>query len=96
MKHSLCLALILLTGCALMPTAEPPVGPPVPAPANDTCGAGAHEALIGRDATALERVLILGQVRIIRPGQPVTMDYRAERINFNIGADETIVRITCG
>jgi len=96
MKQGLCLALILLAGCAQLPNDAPPAGPPVPPPANDTCGAGAHGALIGQDVTALERVLILGQVRIIRPGQPVTMDYRAERINFNIGADETIVQITCG
>ena len=90
------LALALLAGCAEMPAVNVPTGPPVPPPEQDSCGAGPYAYLVGQPATALERVLIMRQVRIIRPGQPVTMDFRPERINFGIGSDETIIRITCG
>ena len=68
---------------------------PLPTPAQDTCNASAYSHLIGQDVTALERVMLLGQVRIIRPGQAVTMDFRPDRINFNVGADERITSIHC-
>ena len=70
--------------------------PNLPANQDDTCGATQHADLIGQDATALERVLILGMVRVTRPGDMVTMDFRAERINFKIDAAENIEAITCG
>lgn len=83
-------ALCVLTACA-----QP--GPPtLPDPAEDSCGGAPHAALVGQDATALERVLIIGPVRVIRPGMAVTMDYRPDRINFEIGQDGRIVRIYCG
>ncbi|NBD30972.1 MAG: hypothetical protein GVY31_13155 [Alphaproteobacteria bacterium] len=83
-------ALCVLTACA-----QP--GPlTLPDPAEDSCGAAPHAALVGQDATALERVLIIGPVRVIRPGMAVTMDYRPDRINFEIGQDGRIVRIYCG
>lgn len=85
---------LILTGCT--GDTRPPPGPVVPPTETDSCGAAQYAGLIGQDATALERVLILGQVRVIRPGDAVTMDYRPERINFEIDAGERIARITCG
>jgi hypothetical protein len=87
-----------LAACAPMPAA-PPVsspGPSVPDAANDTCNAGANAALIGQPATALERVLIMAPVRIIRPGDAVTMDFMESRINFELDQFDRIVRIFCG
>ena len=69
---------------------------PDPLPENDTCNAAPRAALIGQDATALERVLIMGKVRVLRPGQAMTMDYWPDRINFMIDGDNRIARITCG
>ena len=88
------LALPLLAACAVPPSAPP--GPAVPPPDRDSCGAAPFARLIGQDATALERELILRQVRVIRPGDAITEDYRPGRINFDIGADEAIARIWCG
>ena len=68
----------------------------VPVGAQDTCQASPYAGLIGQDATALERVLILRQVRVIRPGMAVTMDFRSERINFDIDNGNRIARIWCG
>jgi hypothetical protein len=81
-------ALILLAGCTAAQA-------PLPPQTEDTCGAAQFADLIGQNATALERTLILGPVRVIRPGDAVTMDLRPDRINFNIGPDETIQRIAC-
>jgi len=67
----------------------------MPVSGQDTCNAAPYANLIGQDATALERVLLLGQVRIIRTGQPVTKDFRPERINFSIGPENRIISITC-
>lgn len=74
----------------------PQLGPVLPSGPDDTCGAATHGALIGQDATALERVLIMRQVRVIRPGDMVTADYAPGRINFQIDDTNTIARITCG
>jgi uncharacterized lipoprotein YajG len=97
MRHlPLMACLILLSACAMPPASVLQDGPTVPVASEDSCGAGQYAGLIGQDATSLERVLIMGQVRLIRPDQAVTMDFSAERINFWIGADNRIVRITCG
>ena len=67
-----------------------------PLPEDDTCNAAPRAALIGEDATALERVLIMEKVRVLRPGDAMTMDYWPDRINFMIDGDNRIARITCG
>lgn len=83
------LALIVLAGCTATQA-------PLPPQSEDTCGAWEFAGLIGQQATALERILLLGPVRVIRPGDAVTMDFRTDRVNFRIGEDETIQRIDCG
>lgn len=87
---------LLLIACgdiALSPSQ--PMRPAVPSLAEDTCNANQYSTLVGQNATALERVLLLGQVRVIRPNQAVTMDFRPERINFNIASDNRITSIYC-
>lgn len=92
------LILAALTGLAACtaPVTPPAPGPAVPAAAEDTCGASGRDALIGQPATALERVYILGPVRIIRPGDAVTMDYMESRINFELDQVDRITRVFCG
>lgn len=63
---------------------------------DDTCGAEQYAVLIGQDATALERILILREVRVIRPGSIVAQDYRPARLNFRVNADGVISELTCG
>ena len=84
---------LLLTACAQVPQPAPP---PVAPGAEDTCNAAQYDSLIGQDATALERVLLMGPVRVIRPGMAVTMDYSAARINFAVDTGNRITGITCG
>lgn len=82
-------ALLALTACT---ATEPPLPPMI----EDTCGANKYSDLIGQDATALEKVLLLGMVRVVRPGDFVTQDFRPERINFGIDAENRISDISCG
>lgn len=81
--------LLLLVACA-------PAAPPFPPTLEDTCGSRDYANLIGQDATTLEKVLILGPVRVIRPGDAVTMDFLPERINFGIDRDEKVIEVSCG
>lgn len=84
-----------LTPLALLAACAAPQ-PPLPLQLEDTCGATEFANLIGQDATALERTMRLGMVRVIRPGDVVTQDFRPERINFMIDDNETIATINCG
>jgi len=70
--------------------------PSLPTAENDSCNVRQYAELINQDATALEKVLILGQVRLIRPGTAITKDYRIERTNIDINSENRIVRLWCG
>ena len=83
------LLVLLLTACT---QAETPPG----LPENDTCNAAPYAGLIGQDASVLETVLIMQRIRILRPGQPMTMDFWPGRINIMIDDDERIERLFCG
>jgi predicted component of type VI protein secretion system len=85
--------LLILAACEDVGSSQRPAIPDV---AQDTCGGAQYGGLIGRDATVLEGVLILRQVRVLRPDTIMTMDYRAERLNFQVGEDGTLTRIFCG
>ena len=93
--------LIVLLALAACTTASPqiakdPIGRGLPTGLDDTCRAVRYHTLLKQDATALEKVLILGQVRIIRPNSIVTQDYRPERMNFHINTANQIDKISCG
>ena len=81
--------LMILAGCSTAAPSLPPL-------TEDTCRAADYAQLIGKPATALERVLLMGKVRVIRPGQPVTRDFWPDRINFMVDGRETIADINCG
>lgn len=89
MRHVL--LFVLLSACA----AQVPVQPAAPS-LPDTCNATRQIGLIGQPATALERVMILGQVRIIRPDDLVTLDFRDQRINFYLDDADRITDVRCG
>lgn len=61
-----------------------------------SCGAQHHQDLPGQDATVLERILILGQVRVIRPDTMVTTDWVPDRLNFQVDRAGRISRVYCG
>lgn len=75
--------------------------PPATIDGPENCDAGAASALIGRPATselAAEALRLTGarSVRWIQPGQAVTMDYRAGRLNIHLDSKNLTERFTCG
>ena len=100
MARTLLAALVLvaatsLPACAPMPPAEP--SPPY----TGQCDAELARWAIGQAATSevVERIRIdtHSQVaRVIRPGQAVTMDYSAARVNVHVNERNAITGVTCG
>ncbi len=91
------IVLMALAACTEMHTPKPqPIGDSLSVGTQDTCGAQRYHTLRGQDASVLERILIMGQVRVIRHGMMVTQDYRPDRMNININASGRIDRISCG
>ena len=65
------------------------------------CSAEAAQGLIGREATselAAEALRLTGlrSARWLRPGQVVTMEYRADRLDISLDEGGRVARITCG
>lgn len=88
---------LLLVPLALAACVEPgPAPAPVdPMPVN-ACGALDLQFLVGERASVLETMRFSQQVRVIRPGQAVTMDYNAARLNIEVNGAERISRVSCG
>ena len=93
MRSAPLFCLIALSACA-----EPVPGQvtPVPPAAEDTCGAAGLAALIGQPVSQFSAQTRQGPARVIRPGQPVTMDYNPLRLNVLLDADDRIVGVSCG
>ena len=89
----LALALVLM-GCAPMPPQPSP-------PYTGQCDASKATWAIGKAATAdvVERIRVEtgSQVaRVLKPGQVVTMEYSAARVNINVNERNAITGVTCG
>ncbi len=87
------LPVLSLAACVPSPDALPPA---VDGPAANACGADELQDLVGQPRAAASDITFAVPVRIIEPGMAVTMDYRADRLNVEIGRDARIARIFCG
>jgi hypothetical protein len=93
---------ILIAGAALLGAGCIPHPQSTPVPPEDAaCNAAAAQELVGRVgspalAGEAQRLAGAGTVRFLRPGQIVTMEYRADRLNLHVGADNRVERIVCG
>ncbi len=72
-------------------------GQPLP----DVCGAGKMNAMIGKKADAATIAAIRKKsgakaMRVIRPGQMVTMDYSETRLNVSLDGKGRIKEFGCG
>jgi hypothetical protein len=82
------------------PTAPPaialPAKPPVDA-ARDQCGLKDAQAFVGKPRTSLPAPVDPSRWRVACTTCPVTMDYRADRLNILFNADTGIVQdVKCG
>jgi len=71
--------------------AEEPAATPDP----DQCGASALQGLVGQPQAVLDTMRFAEGTRIITPGMAVTMDYRPDRLNIEIGDSGLIERVHC-
>lgn len=101
---------LLLGACAREPAPEPaspaPAAAEAPQPVTDaqapmTCDADAVQSLVGQEAT--EAVVAQAtadsgsaSVRVLKPGQPATMDYRQDRLNIATDEAGVIEQLSCG
>ena len=89
---------LFLSACATVPNAN--TGGPLP-PSAMQCNASGASWAIGQSPTAeiVERIRVDTHsriARVLRPGQVVTMEFSAERVNINVNEREAIVGVTCG
>lgn len=96
MRRNLNLLMLLvlpLSACAPMPPGPPSqAGQCVDAPA---------QWAVGKTATAdvVERVRVdthSRTARVLKPGEVVTMEFNAERVNIYVDANGRIERVACG
>ncbi|MEL6959556.1 MAG: I78 family peptidase inhibitor [Pseudomonadota bacterium] len=90
------LMMAFLVGCGGVAPPSVPTRPAVPPLDQNACDGAQFADLIGQDATALEQVLIMRPVRVIRPLTAISMDFRPDRLNFEIDATNRVARIYCG
>lgn len=103
MKYGVSLAAgLLLAGCTTPPAPphEPAPVPPRVAPSGE-CGAERVQDRVGRPyAEGLGEAILAesgaATLRVIRPGEAVTLDYRGDRINVRLDDDGVITDIRCG
>ena len=78
------------------PATQPPVlSPGLPDPSG-TCGAAQLSHLIGQDRSAISGMRFAHPLRVIEPGQPVTMDLNPDRLNIQLTKSGKIAAINCG
>ena len=88
-------AALWLAACAGQPT--DPAAPPIAG----ACNAEAAQAWIGKPATeanvqAAFKATGAKSLRSLKPGDAMTMDYRADRVNVVQDANGAIEKISCG
>lgn len=98
--------LVLLAGCAERNSFPPidsprtPAQPAEPAPVGRadlaSCGGDKVSLLIGQPASVLPATGGWSALRLLRPGQMMTMDYSATRLNVMLDASGIMVDMTCG
>lgn len=94
---------LLLAGCAgLTPTpSREPAPPPPVVEARGECGAAQVQDRVGREFSAALDASIRAEsdaaaMRVIRPGEAVTLDYRPDRLNVRLDEGDVITEIDCG
>lgn len=65
-------------------------------PAPDTCQMATHQGLIGTDGAAVDLTSLPASARVICHDCAVTLDYRGDRLNVQLGPDGRVASLRCG
>ena len=95
--------LLVITACTgtLAPAPAPLPAPAPPSRGDNECKAADAQFAVGQnaDAALLEQARQRSGsriARILRPGQMVTMEYSAERLNLDVDASGKVASVRCG
>ncbi|MFV3306688.1 I78 family peptidase inhibitor [Pseudomonas sp. NY15181] len=93
-------AVAALAGCSAKDTSSDAASPSPSAP-SASCDAKAAQALIGKiiDPTLTEqarRDAGASVARVLRPHQPVTMEYNSQRLNIDVDDRQVVQQVNCG
>jgi hypothetical protein len=99
MRIAIALLALAAGACSHVETAPP--ASTTPPSSEGACNAAPAQGLVGRQsspavAQEAQRLAGAGTVRWLRPGQIVTMEYRADRLNIHLDAQDKVERIACG
>jgi len=61
-----------------------------------TCEAGPYQQWVGKDSASVAGMQTPYTLRIIRPNQPVTMDFNPSRLNVETDSKGLITAVRCG
>ncbi|MGJ7462033.1 I78 family peptidase inhibitor [Halomonas sp. MA07-2] len=94
---------LMLAGCAGMtsPPAHESAPPPPRVETRGECGAVQVQDRVGREYSAALGEAIHAEsgaaaMRVVRPGEAVTLDYRPDRLNVRLDEGDVITEIGCG
>ena len=93
--------LMMTAGCAPPAPPESEEPDPIVVGGDHSCDAAKVQNLVGREASADVGATAIAEsgartIRWIQPGQAVTMDYRPDRLNIELDAQNRIVALRCG
>lgn len=93
--------IVLLLSVGACSTMPPPSDASPPPPSAGRCNADGARSAIGREPTpdVVERARVDSgstTVRVIRPGDVVTMDHREDRLNLDVNERNAITGARCG
>ena len=60
------------------------------------CAVDEFAQVRGRHFTALAEMQLRGQLRVLRPGQGLTRDLMADRLNVQVDGNGIVLRVFCG
>ena len=88
------LAALVLQACTMV--LPQPIPTPLPQPDLTSCHAVGLEGLVGAHVSLLPTNGAWSSVRIIKPGQMVTMDFSPTRLNVRVDNAGIIQSLACG
>lgn len=93
-------AVAALAGCSAKDTSSDAASQ-MPPEQSASCDAKAAQALIGKiiDPTLTEqarRDAGASVARVLRPHQPVTMEYNSQRLNIDVDDHQVVQQVNCG
>lgn len=91
------LAFLALAACAQ----QQPPQQPAPPPPGTACNAAPAQFAVGQAGTAelgdrAMRAAGAQRYRFLRPGQVVTLEFDAGRLNLDLDASAKVIRVRCG